>query len=322
MPNVLILGGTGYLGLSLGQSLLRSGNYSVWGLARTAEKAKLLTTNEINPVVGDVSDPATITSAIAKASIDVVIDATSAYEQASTILKAVIQASKARRDALTKEGAVGPKLGFVYTSGSWVHGSPKERVSDLTPVGNSLASSKPATAVSWRPGHEQAILAARDTLNIAILRPGAMYGRTSWVWGTWWGGVLAASKSGSMDAIQVPADCEAVTGCIHVDDVVSAFHAAVDRIDGLLGAWPVFDLVGETISIEEIMGAVKEILKVKAPLKYAGTHGNPFLEALSLVSKDDASRARIVMGWQAKRTEFLLNMPVYVKAWAATQEGL
>ena len=321
MPNVLILGGTGYLGFALGQSLLRSGNYSVWGLARTPEKAKLLTTNEVTPVMGDAADPATITSAIAKASIDIVIDATSAYEQASTILKAVIQASKVRRDALAKEGAVGPKLGFVYTSGSWVHGSPEGKVSDLTPVGNSLATSKPATAVAWRPAHEQAILAARDTLNVAILRPCAIYGRTSWVWGTWWGGVLAASKSGNMDAIQVPADREAVTGCIHVDDVVSAFHAAVDRIDGLLGAWPVFDLLTETISIGEIMEAVKVILNVKAPLKYAGTHGNPFLEALSLVSKDDASRARIVLGWEAKRKEFLLNMPTYVHAWAAAQEG-
>jgi len=321
MPNVLVLGATGYLGLSLCQSLLRSGNYLVWGLARTPEKAKVLTSNEITPVMGDASDAASITSAISSGEIDIIVDATSAYEQAGTILKAVLAAGKHRIEALAKENAASPKLGFIYTSGSWVHGTPSGRVSDLSPVGNNLAKGTPATAVGWRPAHEQAILAARDTLDVAILRPGAIYGRGSWVWGTWWGGVLAAAKSRSADPIQVPADREARTGCVHVDDVVGAFHAAIDRLDGRLGSWPVFDLAGETLWVGEIMEAVKAALGVKNPLEYAGTQGNAFLEALSLVSKGDASRARIVLGWEAKRKDFLLNMPLYVKAWQTTQEG-
>lgn len=320
MPNVLILGGSGYLGLSLGQSLLRSGNYTVWGLVRSADKAKLLTANEITPIVGDVTDASTLTKTIDSASIDIVVDATSAYEQAATILKAVISAAKIRLDALAEEKAIGPKLGFVYTSGSWVHGSPVGRVSDLSPVGNRLAKGTPSTAVGWRPGHEQAILAARDTLDVAILRPPAIYGRSSWVWGTWWGAVLAAKKSGSSDAIQVPADRKARIGTIHIDDVVSAFHAAIDRLDGRLGSWPVFDLLGETISAVEIMEAAKAALGVKAPLEYAGTMGNPFLEALSSVTNCDASRARTGLGWEAKRKEFLLNLPLYIKAWETAQE--
>lgn len=321
MPNVLILGGSGYLGFSLAQSLLRSGNYAVWGLIRSEAKAKLLAANEITPVVGDVTDASTLTGIIASADIDIVIDTTSAYEQASTILKAVISAAKTRLEALAKEKAIGPKLGFVYTSGTWVHGSPVGRVSDLSPVGNSLAKGTPATAVSWRPGHEQAILAARDTLEVAILRPTAIYGRASSGWSTWWGAVFAAKQSGSSDPIQVPADRQARTGTIHIDDVVSAFHAAIDLLDGRLGSWPVFDLLGETISVVEIMEAAKIALGVKAPLEYAGTMGNPYLEALSLVANGDSSRARNVLGWEAKRREFLLNLPVYIKAWQAAQEG-
>lgn len=320
MPNVLILGATGYLGLALGQSLLRSGNYAVWGLARSQDKAKVLTANEITAVVGDVSDSAILTKIIASADIDIVVDATSAYEQAATILKTVVSAAKTRQAALAKENAVGPKLGFVYTSGSWVHGSPAGRVSDLSAVGNSLAKGSPATVVGWRPGHEQAILAARDTLDVAILRPAAIYGRASWVWSTWWGRVLAAKKHGSSDTIQVPADRTARTGTIHVDDVVSGFHAAIDRLDGRLGPWPVFELLSETFSVVEIMEATKAALGVKAPLHYAGSQGNPFLEALSLVANIDGSRARIVLGWEAKRKDFLQNLPVYIKAWESTQE--
>lgn len=321
MPNVLILGGTGYLGLTLGHALLRTGNFTVFGTARTPEKAKSLIAAEITPLSGDITDPATLSSLITNNEIHIVVDASQAYEQAGSILTGVVTAAKNRIAALAKESAVGPKLGFVYTSGSWVHGSPSARVSDLSPVGNSLAKGTPATAVGWRPAHEQAILKARDVLDVAILRPAAIYGRGSWVWGTWWGGLLAAKQKGSNEPIQVPADKTARTGTIHVDDLAAAYVAAIERIDGRLGNWPVFDVLNETISITEIMEAAKAALGVTAPLEYGGTHGNPFLEALSLVANSDASRARNVLGWEPRRKDFLQNMELYVKAWEAAQEA-
>jgi nucleoside-diphosphate-sugar epimerase len=176
MPNVLILGGTGYLRLALGQSLLHSGNYDVWSLAHSLEKAKLLVANEITPVVGHVVDLSIVTEVTASACIDIVINATSDYEDTSRILEAVISASKTRLDNLAKGKAIGPKLGFIYTSGSWVHGSPSCQVSDRSPMGNTLAKVKPATAVAWRPAHEQAILAARDDLDVVIIRHSTIYG--------------------------------------------------------------------------------------------------------------------------------------------------
>ncbi|KAL4866185.1 hypothetical protein BDV12DRAFT_173234 [Aspergillus spectabilis] len=320
MPNVLVLGGSGYLGFALCKSLVASGNYIVWGSARSPEKVKLLEQNEITPIEADITNPPTLSTVIADNNIDIVVDTTSAYEQAAQILDGVTQAAKARRDALAKENTIGPKLGFVYCSGSWVHGSPSSRVSDLSPAGISLSKGKAATAVAWRPAHEQAILGARDVLDVAILRPCAIYGRGSWVWGTWWGGILKAKQNGNNEeAIQIPADIEARTGTVHVDDVAAGFHAAVDRIDGRLGAWPVFDLVTETIGVQDITEAVKAALGVTVPVEYTGTHGSPFLEALSLVSKSDASRARTVLGWEPKRKEFILNLPIYVRAWEAAQ---
>lgn len=186
-------------------------------------------------------------------------------------------------------------------------------------MGSNLSADKPATAVAWRPAHEQAILAARDTLDVAIARPGALYGRGSWVLSTWWNGLLEASKTGSTAPIQVPADEAARTGMVHVDDAAAALRAIIDRIDGRLGTWPVFNLVTETVTAVEIMEAAKAVLDVKAPLEYTGTHGNPFLEALSLVCNSNASRARTVLGWEPKRIEFVLNVAIYVKAWQASQ---
>ena len=320
MPNVLVLGASGYLGLAVGQALLRTGNYIVWGLARSQEKTKFLASNEITPIIGDATDEALLSSTISENKIDIVIDTTSEYRNATAILKAVTEASKDRIRALGKEKSLSPKLGFVYTSGSWVHGSPQSRISDLSPVGNRLAQDKPATAVAWRPAHEQCILAARDVLDVAILRPSAIYGRGSWVWGTWWSCLLEAKKSGANDSVKVPADDASMTGTIHVDDLAAAYVAAVDQIDRI-GNWPVFDVLNETIHVTEIMEAAKKFFGINAPLEYLGTMGNPFLEALSLQSKGNSSRARSVLGWQPSHGEFLLNLATYLKAWEASQEA-
>ena len=160
MPTVLVLGATGYIGLPFAQSLLRSGNYTVYGLARSPEKgmcrlsprftnrqifqssyrststeliwekktadskgiltAKTLTANEIVPLIGDLSDLNKIAGLITSVPIDIVVDTSSAYESAAPLLDTLIAVSKSRIETLAKEGHSAPKLGFVYVSGTWV----------------------------------------------------------------------------------------------------------------------------------------------------------------------------------------------------------
>lgn len=319
MPNVLVLGATGYLGLPFSQSLLRSGNYQVYGLARTAEKAKNLTINEISPIIGDISDTAQLTSLISSVPIDIVVDTTSAYESSAPLLEALISVSRSRIQTLANEGYATPKLGFVYVSGTWVHGAPETPVSDLHPVGSSLSKSSPQDVVAWRPKHEQAILAARDVLDVAIVRPSQVYGRTGWIWSSWWGPLLEAKKSKTTKAVEIPTEVESRPAVVHVDDAVSGMHATTDRIHGLLGSWPVIDLVGETVLVRDVLEGAKAVLGVEAPLSYIGAQ-NPFQEAMNAVSNEKTSRARIVLGWEAKRQSFIQDLPVYVKAWEAAQE--
>ncbi|KAJ5730259.1 uncharacterized protein N7483_004767 [Penicillium malachiteum] len=319
MPNVLILGGTGYIGNAVAKSLLQSGNYKVWGTARNSEKAKQLAINEIVPIEDDITDPAKLSQIIIDNSINVVVDTTSAYEQAGNILAGVIHAATTIKESLEKEGIVSPRLGFVYTSGGWVYGSPKKRLNDLAPVGSALSQDKPGTPIVWRPIHEQAILAARDQLDVAILRPHAVYGRGSWIFGTWWNPLAEAAKSGSTSLVKIPANTTARPGLVHVDDVATGFHAAIDRIDGRLGEWPIFDLLTETLPLPAFLDATKVAMGVDAQIEYIGPGGNPFYEALSLASNSDASRAKSVLGWNPKRTDLLLNLPIYVNAWQASQ---
>ncbi|KAH8890061.1 NAD dependent epimerase/dehydratase family protein [Thozetella sp. PMI_491] len=321
MPRILILGASGYLGLAIGQALIRSGNHSVCGVVRASkpEKAKTLTENEITPILGDATDPEFLTKTIAAKRIDVVIDVTQAYEQAGAMLQAVVQAARARADALAKDDSIGPKLGFIYTSGSWVHGSPSDRISDLTVPGTSLALDKPATAVSWRPAHEQAVLQARDVLDVAIIRPSLIYGRGTWSISLWWGPLLGAAKSDSTEPVQLPVGKDARAGVVSVDDLASAYVLAIDRINGQLGSWPVFDAVTETVPVSDVVEATAKVMGVIAPLAYAGTQGNAYFEAMGLVSNSDGARARTVLGWEPKRRDFVQNIPVLVAAWESVQ---
>ncbi|OJJ00343.1 hypothetical protein ASPVEDRAFT_27078 [Aspergillus versicolor CBS 583.65] len=318
MPNVLILGGSGYIGLTTGQSLVSSGNYRVWGTARSPEKAKLLLQNEITPIAAetDITDPDSLSSVIIDHLIDIVVDATSTHKQGDKVLEGVKAAAKIRAANLAKEGIVGPKLGFIYTSGIWVHGSTSELVSDLSPVGSALSTGTPPRIVSWRAGQEQAILASRDVLDVAIIRPGLIYGRGSWIWTPWWEPLLKARKHGT-SVVDIPADITARPSCVHITDTAAGLHAAIDRIHGNLGTWPVFDLVTETVRVQDIVDAAMSSLGLTAEVQYTGTRGDVMLEAMSTAGNSEGGRARAVLGWYPKRTEFVLNMAVYIRAWEA-----
>lgn len=216
MSTVLILGASGYLGLPLAKSRLRSGNYIVYGLARTPAKAKTLAQNEIVPVIGDVTDPNSFNRLISSVPIDVVIDATSAYEAAGILLSIVTAASKSRISTLAKESSAGPNLGFVYISGSSVHGNQNTPVSDTVPPGTTLANGKPATAVGWRPAHEQCILAARDVPDVAIVHLGLEH--------LFWPLARGRQERQHRDN---PGPCGARPSIVHLDDAVSGVRRSM-----------------------------------------------------------------------------------------------
>jgi nucleoside-diphosphate-sugar epimerase len=318
MPNVLILGATGYLGLTIAKTLLRSGSYHVWGTARTVAKVRLLQEHEIVPVTGDIGDPMFISHIVFSCRINVVVDTTTAIDKdAKTILEGVVHAGKNQLEVLNQLGTSGPKLGYVYTSRAGVHGLP-----DLPIFGKYLPSDSPEIkakkAAPRRPAHERKILLSSDALDVAILRPHAMYGRQSPVLGELWKDLMQSCRD-TTEPIDVPAEANLHLGVVHVDDVADAFHAAIDRVHGQLGSWPVFDLWAESVRIDDLMEAVLVSHGSRAPLRYGDGIKYRSFETWVLENISDVSHAKTVLGWIPKRVNFIMDLSIYITAWEAAQ---
>ena len=98
MPRILILGATGYIGNNLCNLLVHSGQHTVYGLARTPEKAKWLARQEIIPVLSSdpVNDPSAYFAVLRSAPIDVVVDLTTGSPGSYEFLKTAKQVGEER----------------------------------------------------------------------------------------------------------------------------------------------------------------------------------------------------------------------------------
>ncbi|KAI9698227.1 MAG: hypothetical protein M1836_004229 [Candelina mexicana] len=326
MPKVLILGATGYVGFGLAQVLLRSGNYRVYGLARTPEKAKLLTKAEIIPVLGGTTDTAAYLSLLESEHIDIVVDVVGASHSESTqMLSDLRSIGSSRLASYNNHNVRGPKLGFIYCSGMWTHGSSDTHVDDLLPIGIPTAASQPPRFVAWRPAHEQAVLAASDVLDTMVVRPSLIYGRENAVWSQYFGNIYEAAKAGKTDTLQIPLEPNARPGLIHIDDVVSVFHAAVDKLHFIAGTgvYPVFDAVTTWERMDDILKAAARALGFEGQTELVGPKSDDlFSEAMSTSVWGDASRARTLLGWEPKRLSGMeLSMEVCARAWVASHDA-
>ncbi|KAH8665801.1 hypothetical protein BGZ60DRAFT_431986 [Tricladium varicosporioides] len=319
MSSVLVLGATGYIGQALCSSLLRSGKYRVFGLARTPQKAKDLERDEVIPVHGNISDHATIQKVIEKHHISTVVDVAGADKESHALLAALVEIGKKRLSDAAKEGVKVQKLGFIYCSGTWVHGSsPNEPVDDLTPVDCALAPRPSAELTSWRPKLEREVLAASDVLDVMVVRPALVYGRSHAIWGMYFGVILDAAKKGEK-VVKIAADTDSRPGLIHVDDVASGFYAAIEKLAVIsgTGVYPVFDLVTSQEGMRDIMEFAAKELGFTGSVELVGAGDDLFAKAMNTSMNNNAARAKQILGWQPKRVGFVQGMDVYAKAFVA-----
>ena len=312
MVNVLVIGATGYIGQTLTQSLIRSGIHRVYGLARTAEKAQGLIRDEVIPILGSISDSAELVRSIDAFHINVVVDVAGADHGSYVLLELLKPIGKNRIDTH------GPKLGFIYTSGTWVHGSSNAQVNDLMPVGQPNSPTPPAKLVAWRTKMEQEVLATSDVLDVMVVRPALVYGRSNAIWTSLLQPLYSAAQSGATSA-SVAAEPNSRPGLVHVDDVGLGLHCAVEKLALIsgTGVYPVFDLATSQESMKDILEAAATEFGFKGTVKLAGVGDDLFANAMCTSANICSGRAKTILGWEPKRLGFVGNMDISARAWVA-----
>jgi nucleoside-diphosphate-sugar epimerase len=324
MPNILVLGAAGYIGQAVAHALTSSGKHTVYGLARTPEKAKILSSLEVIPVMGSIHDSAAYLELIRTAPIDLVIDVAAAFTDSHIVLSSLLKAGRERNALAAASGIASPKLGFIYCSGIWVHGDSEVRVSDLTPVGVMHAPAQPSAIVNWRPRLEQEIISAetQEVLDTMVLRPALVYGRAGGSWGAFFKPICDAARKIASTAT-VAADPAARPALVHVDDVGKGFLAAAGKLPLLAGTgvYPIFDLVTSQENLEGILQAAARELGFKGKLELVGPGDNAFMEAMNASVSSSSARAVDILGWAPTRIGMLQGMDAFAKAWQTGPGG-
>ncbi|KUJ20591.1 NAD(P)-binding protein [Mollisia scopiformis] len=316
MVNVLIIGATGYIGTAVCQSLIRSGDHRVFGLARSPEKARLLEKDEIIPILGSLTDTKSLIQSLATKYIDVVVDLSGDPKESESFLHVLkyIGAEKFKQAATA--GVRVPKLGYIYCSGTWVHGSSQTAVNDLYPVGALNAPTPPVELTAWRAKLEQVVLASSDVLDVMVVRPALVYGRSSAIWSSLFEPLHISAQNGEK-SVDVRVEADSRPALIHVDDVATGFHAAIDKLPLIAGTgvYPVFDLVTSQESMREILDAAARELGFNGKVNLVGAGEHLFAKAISASASLNAGRARTILGWLPKRSEYVVSMDIFAKAW-------
>ncbi|AXX33298.1 NAD-dependent epimerase/dehydratase family protein [Actinosynnema pretiosum subsp. pretiosum] len=289
---ILVIGATGYVGSRLAPALRRAG-HTVLGLTRdpASPGARALAAAEVIPVAGELGDPASYRAHLA--GVDAVV-------HLAMDLGDPAGSDRALFAELLDAGS--PHL--VYTTGCSSYGRVDAPVLDETTPGN------PDSPLAFRFALEREL--AATGLPHTVLRPGFVYGgdaRTSQS-GNW----FAAGRDGR--AVFFGDRARSWTW-VHVDDLVDACTAAVDRLAEVDGE--VF-CVGEedAPTALEVFTACVRAAGHTGPVEFA-----PIAEAgwLDQAADQDevmtSAKARRLLGWTPRRTGVLADVDTYFTAWAS-----
>ncbi|KAF8810810.1 NAD(P)-binding protein [Phlegmacium glaucopus] len=295
---ILVLGASGFIGFPAAQALVRAGHY-VFGLTRSAEKAKQLAAEEIIPIIGEIDKPAQWVNLVKD--LDVVIEAVGGSADIKKLsADTLLAVSQAARE-LRPQGSA--KLNYIYTSGTWVHGDNRnEVITDTTPIRS------PAELVAWRVDSEQLVINDK-ILNGFVIRPGLLYGRS--------GSLLAPFfKDASEGNVWYPGTPGGRFAFIHTDDLADLYVRASEK--AVLCGGKIFDAANDiTESADDVLAALAKVAGAKGYEYRKPT--NLYEVALGTTSLLRPYLARALLGWHPSKPGFVDGLPVYYNAWKAAQ---
>ncbi len=132
--------------------------------------------------------------------------------------------------------------------------------------------------------------------------------------------IYSAAKSGSLSA-SVAVELGSQLGLVHVDDVATGFHGAIDKLPLIsgTGVYPGFDLAFSQESMKDIFDAAGREFGFKGTVELKGAGDDVFMKALSTSSNSTESRAKTLLRWEPRKVGSVQGIDVYARAWVASK---
>jgi nucleoside-diphosphate-sugar epimerase len=294
---VFVTGASGYLGAAIAARLVK-GDCEVQGLVRSEERAELVASLGVKPVIGDLEKPETFLSDLKNN--DAVVHAALRSEHET-----------ARLDRLALETiragvADGRVRHVLYTSGVWVHGDTEGRTEDET------ATPHPAEYSAWRPAHEEAALdMVEQEAHVTVMRPGMVYGGIGGEFDHWF------REARERKLVTYPGDGSQHWSVVHLADVAEGYRLALEHARGASR----YLLVDESrFTVRELAEAVARAAEATAqpsdPAQLQEKRG-AYGAALLLDQRLTAAKARRELGWVPRHTSFVNEAPDLYGDWRA-----
>ncbi|SER40050.1 NAD-dependent epimerase/dehydratase family protein [Microlunatus flavus] len=278
--DVLLTGGTGYIGSRVLDQLLEAG-HTVSAVVRSESAAQRVTDAGATPALGDLTDHAWFTTQLG--GVDAAIHTASPGDASSPDFDSAVVAA-------VREVFGGTSKPYVHTSGLWIYGS-GEGLDEDSPL-------DPPALTAWRPAVEQQLLDADLVGSIVV--PAVVYG---------YGGglpnlIVDAPRDGSGRLVLI-GDGSQHWGVAHVDDVAALYVAvlasgqAQGRVLAVTDENPTVTDLGEANG-SDVVGEPVE--RTRARL------GEAFADALLLDQQFGVSRRATALGWSPQGPTLLSEL--------------
>ncbi|MEV6040493.1 NAD-dependent epimerase/dehydratase family protein [Nonomuraea sp. NPDC052116] len=275
--NVLITGGTGYIGSSVLQ-VLRSRGHRVRAVVRSGESAKTAIDAGAEAVVGDMADVAWLTGQVR--GVDSVIHlATLGPEGDDSVITAVLAAF---------EGTDKP---FVYTGGIWTWGD--------NPDIREETDQRSIALTAWRVERQRRVL--ESGLKASVVSPSVVYGHGKGIPAE----MFTHGPRTEDGALRLIGSGEQHWSTVHVDDLAELY---VDVLERAPGGELYIATSGVNPTVREMAQAAVGPEGTLAPESADETRarlGELLADALLLDQQAQGTRAMQQFGWSPSRPTVL-----------------
>ncbi|MDR1989575.1 MAG: NAD-dependent epimerase/dehydratase family protein [Acidobacteriaceae bacterium] len=300
---VFLTGGTGYIGRSVLEALLRAG-HDVTVLVRNNEKAAHVEARGAHPVVGNLAEPESYRAAADAQDGYIHAAFETAAGRAAAVDRLAIDTllAAATRPRTTSPVSSAPRF-VIYTSGVWVVGATSDPADEQTPV-------HPIAHVQWRPAHEQIVLdAATEHLRTLVVRPGVVYGGGQGIVGDLF-------KSAANGLVRVVGEGNNHWPLVYDRDLADLYARLVAREDAS-GIYHATDEGDERVN--DIVEAIAPYLPMRpdvrhVPIEEARHKMGTYADALALDQIIRSPRARAI-GWTPSLHSVVSNAARLLEEW-------